>query len=278
MTTNDYDPALSPDQSRVAVSRRDSATGRMAIWVVDLRRGIASRVTFGPTEAWAPIWSPDGRRLAFMIGNEIHERDASGTGRDRLLVKAVNLGAPLDWSSDGRFLLYERPGSKLLALPISSSGDTVESLELPFQISGATRARAAFSPDNRWIAYTSDESGVDEVYLRPFPNGGGTWQISLRGGSEPHWRGDGKELFYLGADGHLMAVSIKLQSTTAEVGSPVSLFATNAAGVTLGIVGRNQYLVTRDGQRFLVNQPSQPGFSAPITVVLNWTASLRRNR
>jgi Tol biopolymer transport system component len=278
MATNDSDPALSPDESRLAVSRRDPTTGRTAIWVVDLHRGIASRVTFEPTEAQAPIWSPDGRRLAFMMGNEIHEKDASGGGSDRLLVKAVNRGAPLDWSPDGRFLLYTRPGSKLFAMPISNRGGTVESLELPFQFSSATLARAAFSPDNQWIAYTSDESGMDEVYLRRFPNGDGKSQVSSHGGSEPQWRGDGNELFYLGADGELMAVSIRLQGATSEVGSPVSLFKTNATGVALGIVGRNQYRVTRDGQRFLVNQPGQQGFSAPITVVLNWTASLQRRR
>jgi Tol biopolymer transport system component len=274
--TTDYDPALSPDESRLAVSRRDPRTGQTAIWVVDLRRGVASRVTFEGTAA-RPIWSRDGRRLVFMVGNEIHEKDASGVGRDRLLVKAAGLAAPLDWSSDGRFLLYAKLSSKFFALPISSSGDT-ESLELPFQGSSSPWSMAAFSPDNRWIAYTSDESGMDEVYLRRFPTGDGKSQVSSHGGSEPQWRGDGKELFYLGADGRLMAASIRLQDAATDVGSPAALFQTNATGVALGIVGRNQYLATRDGQRFLVNQPGQQGFSAPITVVLNWTASLVRRR
>ena len=131
-----------------------------------------------------------------------------------------------------------------------------------------------FSPDVRWIAYTSNESGSPEVYARAFPDGGARWQVSVRGGAQPRWRRDGKELFYLALDGRLMAVSVKATPTTIETGPPRALFDTGIRG---GFHDRrNQYLVTKDGQRFLVNRSDEDENSAPLTVVMNWEAA-RRN-
>ena len=138
-------------------------------------------------------------------------------------------------------------------------------LETPFR-----EYAAAFSPDGKWIAYMSDESGSQEVYVRRFPGASGRWQVSTHGGAQPWWRRDGKELFYLAPDGKLMASSVKTGRLTFETGTPEALFNT---GITTSFVDRrNQYVVTRDGQRFLVNVSAEDENSAPITVVLNWNA------
>jgi Tol biopolymer transport system component len=275
---NVLDPALSPDESKLAISRQDPATGMSNIWVIDLRRGISSRLTFSSADDRSPIWSPDGRRVVFHSsrnrGDEdaLFETEASGAGTERLLAR---FGFPSDWSSDGRFILSSAQlGSKLFVLPMAGSAPSQHSLELPFSDPTGGSARARFSPDGRWIAYTSRESGTDQVFVRSFPKGDGKWPVSSVGGSEPQWRGDGKELVYLSTDGRVMAVPILAQQQTLEVGSPTPLFGTNAEGTSLEILGATQYVMTRDGQRFLVNQPVQRGFS--ITVVVNWRAALKQ--
>ena len=131
-----------------------------------------------------------------------------------------------------------------------------------------------FSPDVRWLAYTSDESGSSEVYVRAFPDGGARRQVSVRGGAQPRWRRDGKELFYLGLDGRLMSVAVDATRATIETGPPRTMFDTGIRGGFLD--RRNQYLVTKDGQRFLVNLSAEDEKPAPITVVMNWDAA-RRN-
>jgi Tol biopolymer transport system component len=148
---------------------------------------------------------------------------------------------------------------------------------MPFTRTGANESGAQVSPDGRWIAYVSDETGRNEVYLRPFPSGEGTWRVSADGGIEPTWRRDGKELFYLGSDRSLMAVALKTDAAV-STSVPRRLFETRMANRTnLGYI-RNQYVVTGDGQRFLVSQPAGEAFSSRITVVINWAAALRSNR
>jgi hypothetical protein len=129
------------------------------------------------------------------------------------------------------------------------------------------------SPDARWIAYVSDESSQNDVYVRPFPSGGGKWRVSTNGGVEPAWRRDGKELFYLASDRALMSVAMKTGSTV-EIGPPVRLFETRMSVLTSSGYTRNQYVVTADGQRFLINQPPAAAPPSPITVVLNWQSGL----
>lgn len=131
----------------------------------------------------------------------------------------------------------------------------------------------AFSPDGRWLAYTSNESGTNEVYVGPFPGGGGKWQVSRRGGSQPRWRGDGKELFYLAADSKLMAAEIKEKGASLEIGNVRPLFQAPPASVlAFGVV----YDASADGKRFLINTVAEQESSEPITLVINWTAALRR--
>jgi hypothetical protein len=136
--------------------------------------------------------------------------------------------------------------------------------------------RARISPNGRWIAYGSDTSGRNEIYVRSFPNGDvGPWQISTRGGIEPQWRGDGQELFLIGADQQLMAVPVVTEGGF-RAGTPTALFATGLDPEGLGISGRNQYAVTVDGQRFLLNQPRPDTASTPVIVLVNWPAALKR--
>jgi Tol biopolymer transport system component len=282
VTGSGDDPALSPDNTRLAIDRLDPVTGTKNIWVVDLSRGTASRLTFHRWDI-APVWSPDGSRVAFGSNRDgpmnIYQRVWTGASDDEPVFKSATDKVPADWSRDGRFILYSglqvdpvgpgvRSANALWSLPLIGSRQPSRLLETPFSV-----ATAQLSPDGRWVAYTANESGIDEVYVRSFPAGEGKWQISMHGGGEPKWRGDGRELFYLAADQRMMAAPVKTGATL-EAGLPAALFETRAISSSgLGVLGRNQYVVTADGQRFLINQPTTA--SPPITVVTNWMASLR---
>jgi hypothetical protein len=175
-----------------------------------------------------------------------------------------------DWATDGRFLLAEkhRGGqSDLLTVPVDAPRQGVTLLA-----TSADERQARLSPDMRWLAYSSNESGRHEVYVRRFPGGESKWQVSTRGGAQPMWRHDGRELFYLGLDGTLMVATVK-RDDAFETNPPRALFDT---GIRASFVDRrNQYVVTRDGERFLVNVSAEDENSAPITVVLNWQARLK---
>jgi Tol biopolymer transport system component len=241
-----------------------------------LHRGINSRLTRLPGISSRPVWSPNGQRVLFASRSErgvqrLFEIDANAEHAPSLIAAA---GSPRDWSRDGQLILYANAG-KLFVAP-AEEASTKEPLELPFLVSaaGTTAGSATWSPDHRWIAYSSNETGQDQVFVRSFPDGQHKTPISSSGGVEPRWRGDGKELYYLASDGHMVAVSITPHGDALEIGPPRQLFATEATGLTLGILGGNQYAVTRDGQRFLLNEPLQNESTTPITVVVNWTAAL----
>ncbi|MFN2456550.1 MAG: TolB family protein, partial [Pyrinomonadaceae bacterium] len=177
---------------------------------------------------------------------------------------------PQDWSSDGRFLLYGEIDSKtnadLWVLPLFGDQKPIPFLQTTFN-----ENQSAFSPDGRWIAYVSNESGPAQVYVQSFPVSGGKWMVSTTGGSQPKWRRDGKELFYLGPDRKLMAVDVKEDANKFEAGSPRALFETR---VFVGFGFISGYQVSRDGQRFLVNTPLEESAPSPLTVILNWTAGI----
>ena len=272
-----HHPWLSPDEKRIAVEKTDPATGRHGVWTLDLVRGTTSRLLLDATGAHRPIWSPDGTRIGFgsnrLGGHDLYEVASDGSGGERLVLSSKESGLEVtDWSLDGRFLLYEikRRGTyDMLVLPLQPDGKSQGLLETP-----AEEIQGQFSPDVRWIAYTSNESGSPEVYVRAFPDAGARWQVSVRGGAQPRWRRDGKELFYLALDGRLMAVSVNTTAAGIETGPPRPLFDTGIRGGFLD--RRNQYVVTKDGQRFLVNLSAEDEKPAPITVVMNWDAA-RRN-
>jgi Tol biopolymer transport system component len=265
---------LSPDEKRAALDRVDPHTGTQDIWLVDLLHGIPSRFTTDPGNDWFPVWSPDGNNIVFTSNREgvsnLYLKSASGVGTEEALLKSDENKTADDWSADGKFIVYESRNQQtkldLWILPMSGDRKPVPFLQTVFN-----EQQARFSPDGKWIAYTSDESGSPEVYVRTFPASGGKWRVSTNGGAEPQWRRDGKELFYVASDKKLMAVDVKLGATF-EADAPKTLFETRVLVLTSF---RNHYAVTADGQRFLVVTTLEETGITPISVVVNWTNDLK---
>jgi eukaryotic-like serine/threonine-protein kinase len=291
------EPTLSPDGQRVALNtdRRRSYVGgqdppspdgqRVAlnsdtrdlgdIWILELARGTFTRFTFDPNTDRRAVWSPDSNRVAFTSNREgrdhLYQRLATGGGGDELLLPDPGVTAD-DWSKDGRFLLYEanRAGTNIDLWILPMTGDRKPFVFLQTE---SDETHAQFSPDGRWIVYVSNESGRPEVYVQSFPTSGGKWQVSVGYGDQPQWRRDGKEIFYMGPDRKLMVVSVTV-GTSFQSGTPAALFQTRVENSNL-TGARNNYAVANDGQRFLVNNIVEDN-AAPITVVLNWTAQLKK--
>jgi eukaryotic-like serine/threonine-protein kinase len=280
------DVRLSPDGRRAAV---DLVTGiNRDIWVIDLARGVPARLTFEGAN-WSPIFAPDGGRVVYSrapgiagLTNKLYQKSSSGVGSEELLFEGDQTGEaifPEAWSPDGSHVVFARvkfPSNvpaELWVLPLS--GDRKAFRYLPTRFRQGT---SAFSPDGRWLAFTTNESGSYQIVVQPFPDpSAGKWQITGNGGTEPRWRADGRELFYLSLDGKIMAVPIKVDKTI-EAGQPVPLFQTTLN--TPVNPGLKRYDVTADGQRFLVLSPvaatPAQANSNPITAVVNWTAALNK--
>jgi len=277
---SDVGVSLSPDGTKAAVARVSgsglSAGGEPAtnLWVIDLQRGIDTRLTLDPVNGDEnPVWSPDGRRIAFarhVRGNEAEVYEVSAAGGDeRALIPSSSNTHPVDWSPDGTTLLVhvgDDNGSQSLA-SVRLDGDRVP---VPFLATRFDEGQGQFSPDGRFVAYTSSESGTAEVYVRPFPTGTDRWQVSSKGGGEPRWRADGRELFYMAADGGLMAVEVGT-SPVFTAGTPVALFPTGLRPAGFWYYGGlGAYVPSRDGQRFLINTIAAARAPTPINVLLNW--------
>jgi len=263
---------LSRDDERLAVGRIDSQTGKSDIWLVELSRGIASRLTSDPSDERFPIWSPDGHQILFSSDRrgkpDLYLRTLD-SGEEELIVDSPGRNFPRHWTPDGQFILYGsfiRDSPDLWMLPLVGEGKPKPILETPF-----SQWSARVSPDGRWLAYNSNESGRVEAYIQPFQTPGEKLRLSVNGSGPVSWRGDGKELFYLALDGTMMAVPIQA-SDAMEPGIPQSLFQTGIATATV----LRQFAVTEDGQRFLLLAPLPAESATAITVILNWTASLKR--
>jgi Tol biopolymer transport system component len=272
---------LAPDEKRIVfdVSNQD-------VWVLDAIRGVTSRLTSDPAFDNVPLWSPDGLHILWSSnrsgGYHVYTKSANGTGQEELLIKmGTGTGGAVDWSKDGRYILYQMPDSKTgqdlwiaPQFPERAEGDRKP---FPYLQSQFDEQDGRFSPDGKWVAYVSNESGRDEVYVQSFPITGAKFQISSGGGSEPQWRSDGTELFYLAADGNLMAAPVKLGRSASEsfqAGLPRPLMA--VPFVANGTSFQRTYAVSNDGQRFLIPSSTSTGNVPPLTVVLSWQARLKK--
>jgi Tol biopolymer transport system component len=276
----DYtNPALSPDEKRVAVGRRDEQSGTRDIWLIDVARATPTRLTFDPADDFNPAWSPDGTRVAFSSNRkrprDLYVKLATGEGSDELLLASDEHKAVEAWTRDGRFVLFNREPlrkpTEVWALPVSPEAPAGTGKPMLVLQGPADLNQAQVSPDGRWIAYKSGESGRSEVYVQAFPPPGAKLKTSTEGGMEPRWRGDARELYYLEGT-NVMAVELKSTASGLEPGKPTKLFA---APVDPQQVRRNRYVVTNDGQRFLLVTPLGP-LARPLTVVVNWTGLLKR--
>jgi len=267
---------LSPDEARLAVHRHDDAAGGGNLWLTDLQRGITSRFTLGKSHEAGPVWSNDGNRVAYESlrdgSSNIYQKLSSGAGEEESLVTSPNHETPSDWSHDGRYLLYVARGSSMV---LFSAQDRIWVFPLfgdrkpfPFTKSDFSEQGSRCSPNGRWVVYSSDESGKREIYVRPFPSAESKWQVSNNGGTDPQWRSDGRELFYISADRKLMAVQVKTDAAAFESGVPEALFATRNGSPP-------SYAATTNGQRFIINERIDDSVPS-ITVVLNWTAGLKQ--
>jgi Tol biopolymer transport system component len=264
---------LSPNQKNVAVSIRDPVTHNQDIWIYDLSRGLKTRFTSDQAEDRDLIWSPDGRTTVFSSNRKGHfdlfQKPSNGAISEELLY-ADSLDKQIrSWSPDGKFLLYSasvpKTKDETWVLPM-----TGEQKPFPFAQTTFNVLYAQFSPDGRWVAYTSDESQRAEVYVAPFPGTGRKWQISTAGGSQAVWRGDGREIFYMAPDNQLMAASLNVKGDVPVVGAVQPLFGPVACA------GGYCYAASSDGQRFLVRTESDQTRAEPLTLVLNWTDSLNK--
>lgn len=283
----DYtDFRLSPDNTRLAAALVDPTSSNPGIWLTDLSRGATSRLTLDPGFNAAPVWSPDSSRLIFRTMRngaiEFYQKSASLGGNEEAVlttdtVRMVNgssVSAMLtDWSSDGRFLIYDTPGLSGSQLWVVENPTLAPGNAKPVRFMSSANAlmHANFSPDGRLVAYTSNESGTYQVYCQTLPLSNRKWLVSTNGGYEPRWRGDSHEIYYLSEGRELMAVTV---GSGPSFGVPKALFRTEVPRDITDV--RTHYVPARDGQRFLVNTEIDDRAPNAITVVLNWTAALKR--
>jgi len=264
-------PEISPDGKRVLVELRD-ASGSRDLWMANLARGTASRFTFDPADDSDPVWSPDGLRVVFQSSrggkSALYVKSSESEGPEEKFADwpEGRIAFPSSWSRDGRFLLFNSGG--LWSLPLT--GDRRPTMFTAASVSGAGQ----FSPDGRWVAYQSDESGQFQIYVRAFPSGG-KWQVSTDGGFKPRWRQDGRELYYISPDRKLMVVSIE-PGTEFRASSPRELFQTRIAGPLVWGIRFNYAVEPPDGKRFLIVTDTGQARPASFTVVTNWQQNLKR--
>jgi Tol biopolymer transport system component len=277
MTALGQDYSLSPDGNKIAMSLQGSSTD---IWVYDIPRGVLARLTFGPVGDAVPVWSPDGKWIAYYDNNNVHNgalgikrRPAAGGSEETLLTAAeaspgsANPGPiyPSYWSRDGKYLIYTKGAigthTQIWALPLFGDRKPVQLVP-----AGTFQSNyGSLSPDGKWLTYASDESGRYEVYVVPFLGSGGKWQVSNQGGNVSYWSSDGKEIFYLGLDQTMQAVSVNEQDGQLQLGAPHTLFKTSTL----------EYNVTPDAQKFLIQLSANQG-SEPFTLVVNWAKALKQ--
>jgi len=264
-------PSASPDLGQLAFF--SLVNGNVDIWLLDTRRSLLTRFTDDVGIDIFPVWSRDGSRIVFSSDRNgkpgLYEKSTTGADTEELLLPGPESGnvVPSDWSPRDDVLLFQRD-EDLWALPMRGGE------RKPFALTQTEfeEREGKFSPDGRWIAYVSNSSGPFEVYIQPFPGPGQQVRVSTHGGAQVQWRADGRELFYIALDGKLMAVPIDVSANGQSItpGIPVPLFTTRV-GRIIGPGGSGpQYVVSADGQRFLMTTLVQDGSSSPIRVIVNW--------
>jgi eukaryotic-like serine/threonine-protein kinase len=269
-------PHISPDGQKIAVMLFDVQIGSTDIWLYDSNLTRKTRFTFDPGFDNNPVWSPDGRSLVFnsdrrtRLKYDLYLKDASGARNEELLFESDEYKRPTSWSRDGRFISYvvgDGPTSKgdIWILPLEGERKPFPLIQTP-QID---EERARFSPDGRFVAYDSDESGKRQVYVTPFPGPGGKQQVSTDGGEDAVWRGDGRELFFI-SEGKMMTAEVKPNGSGLDIGNARLLF-----DAVTGFGPGTHYDVTPDGKRFIIAAIGEGG-AAPMNLVINWTADLKQ--
>jgi len=275
-----YRPGISPDGKTVVVDRSDPHTGLFDLWLYDLARGTASRLTFNSQNNQFPVWSPDGSHIAFTSsrdtgsGFNLYQKSVGGNSADEPLdrTQTQRVKIPLDWSRDGRYIfetvIDPKTSRDVWVLPLFGDRKRFPYLQTVFE-----ERNARLSPNGLWLAYSSDETKRDEIYVQTFPQQGSKWQVSTNGGRLPVWSRDGKELFFLGADRKLMVVEVKSglakDGASFDVSVPKPLF-----DIRFGDNEGLWYDVSNDG-RFLFPVPVEHAAAGSVTIVLNWQAVLK---
>ena len=259
---------LSPNGRTVASKTTDPASQNTDIWTYDLDTRSAKRLTFDPALDSLPIWSPDGARVVFASNRELKFdlflKDANGGQEEKIIPQDGPDRFPTDWSRDGKYVLYGRgPDLWFLTFP--------ELRTTQFLKATSTLKSGRFSPDGKWVAYSSNESGRWEIYVTSFPEAHGKWQVSNTGGDQPRWRADGKELFYLSNDSKIVAVPVKTGSNF-DAGTPAVLFQANPREM-FATSELFSFDVSNDGQKFLINTQLKTEMT-PMSLLLNWSAKL----
>lgn len=258
-------PQLGANGKAVTVDQTDATNQNTDIWTYDLERGGAKRLTFDPALDAMPVWNADGSRVVFTSSRgknafDLYVKETNGSEEEKPIVESEQDKYPNSWSRDGRYILYEEGLElKYVTLPEKKSA--------LFLKAPGTLKNAQFSPDGKWVAYASNESGRWEVYVTSFPEGKGKWQVSSGGGEQPRWRADGKELFYFSPEAKIMALPVKTAGGF-DPGVPAELFQTSPKE-TVATSEQFIYDVDPSGQKFLVNAQAQ-NISQPMTVVLHW--------
>lgn len=263
------EPALSPDEKQTAVEM--ITEGQTDVWLIETSRSIPTRFT-NNSVGRAPVWSPDGKEVISIYeehgGIDFYSQSSDGLGQERLVLHSSFPKIPDDWSRDGSYLVYEvndpNTGDDLWILPMQGN-----STPFPFLVTEHNEGNARFSPDGKWIAYTSDEAGQLEVYIQAFGNHKGRWRVTSSGGRMPRWRNDGKELFYVIGDSQFMSVPIEIGDTL-KIGNPVPLFRMQLAELDITSENRTEYAVSNDGNHFLINKKIEETTPSYITVITNW--------
>ena len=269
---------FSSDGKRLVLDRGQVQSRGRDVWLLEFAGNVWSQLTFHPGNDWVPSWSPDGRTIAFTSDrdgpsglHQIFVKAADGTGGERLIFTSGEDKHHLTWSPDGASLVFESmtsaTNSDLWLLPLVPG-----SQPRPLAVTNTNEIQPSFAPNGRWLAYASNESGRFEIFVQALQVGGGRFQVSTGGGVQPVWRQDGAEMYFLAPDGKLMAVDVRPQHGTFEAGAPRALFATGLRGND----SQSHFAAAGDGSRFLIYAEIPDPSAQQMTVVLNWTSSLRR--